>query len=64
MDQTSPTGQILNLLQLAHDSGASDLHLIPDSVPCLRIHGRLVAANHLGPEPVRRRPRVIKRVPP
>ena len=47
VDQASPTGQILNLLRLARDSGASDLHLIPDSVPCLRIHGRLVAADQL-----------------
>ena len=47
IDQTRPTGQVLNLLRLAHDSGASDLHLIPDSVPCLRVHGRLVAANQL-----------------
>ena len=38
---------MLNLLQLAHDSGASDLHLVPDSVPRLRVHGRLLAANHL-----------------
>ena len=47
VDQTRPTGQILNLLRLAHDSGASDLHLIPDSLPCLRVHGRLVPANQL-----------------
>ena len=49
VDGTFPTGPILKLLQLAHDSGASDLHLVPDSVPCLRIHGRLVAANRLRP---------------
>ena len=46
-DRTLPSDRILNLLRLAHDSGASDLHLIPDSVPCLRVDGRLVAANHL-----------------
>ena len=47
VEQTHPTGQILDLLRLAHDSGASDLHLIPESAPCLRVHGRLVAANQL-----------------
>ena len=47
VEKTRFRGQVLNLLRLAHDSGASDLHLIPDSVPCMRVHGRLVAANHL-----------------
>lgn len=49
IEGTRLTGQVLSLLQLAHDAGASDLHLIPGAVPRLRIHGRLVAANRLRP---------------
>ena len=45
VEQTHLTGRILDLLRLARDSGASDLHLIPDAVPCLRVHGRLLAAD-------------------
>jgi len=40
---------IFQLLQIAKDKGASDLHLVASSPPLLRVNGRLDAADNISP---------------